>query len=403
MGPELLRLRVSFRFSALASAFHADTNPLYRERDERLAQGLPVVDLVSANVTEQGITFPPLVLHNILTEASRASERYRPDPLGQLPARRAISAYYGKHGIDIPATRIMLTPGTSLAYWYTFSVFCDPGDEVLAPRPSYPLFEDLANLARVRMIPYRLDQARGWAIDVEDLAAAITDRTRAIILVSPHNPTGAVATRQEIEAIGALAADRQVPIITDEVFGEFLAGLDALPRPAATSAPLVITLNGFSKLFALPGIKLGWMAITGQNAAVHRTLSALERMSDALLPVSEIIQAAVPRIFLEGGSFLDHYRAEINRRRENSLAMLKQAARVSFVSPRGGFYAAVRVNTALDDEALALHILRTAGCLVHPGFFYDLEPTHLVLSLVTAPEVGRDALRRVVAAIDATP
>lgn len=394
---------MSVRLSGLASAFHADTNPLYRERDHRLRRGLPVVDLVSGNVTEQGIAFPAELLHNLFAKAVRASQRYRPDPLGQLPARQAISAYYGSHGIDIPASRVVLTPGTSLAYWYAFSAFCDPGDEVLAPRPSYPLFDELANLARVQMTHYRLDQSRGWAIDIESLASAITDRTRAIVVVSPHHPTGAVATHREIDAIAALAADRQVPIIADEVFGEFLFGLDSLPRPAASSAPLVITLNGFSKLFALPGIKLGWMAVTGQNAAVTRTLTAFERMSDAFLPVNEIIQAATPTIFAHGQPFLAHYRAEIARRRDDSLAALAKTPRVSFVSPRGGFYAALRVNTALDDEALALHILRTAGCLVHPGFFYGLEPTHLVLSLVTAPEAGRAALRRVVAAIDAAP
>jgi aspartate/methionine/tyrosine aminotransferase len=394
---------VAVRLSDLASAFHADTNPLYRERDHRLGRGLPVVDLASGNVTEQGITFPPDILHRVVADAVRASQRYRPDPLGQVPARQAISAYYRDSGIDVPADRIVLTPGTSLAYWYAFSAFCDPGDEVLAPRPSYPLFDELANLARVRMTHYRLDPSRGWAIDVESVASAITERTRAIILISPHNPTGAVATRREIDAVAALATDRQVPIIADEVFGEFLSGLEPLPRPAAASAPLVITLNGFSKLFALPGMKLGWMAVTGRDPAVNRTLTAFERMSDAFLPVNEIIQAATPTIFSDGRSFLARYRAEIARRREDSLAALAHTARVSYVHPGGGFYAAVRVDTTLDDEALALHILRTAGCLVHPGFFYDLEPTHLVLSLVTAPEAGREALRRVVAAIDQAP
>lgn len=391
------------RFSRLASTFHAETNPLYRERDQRRAQGLSVVDLVSGNVTEQGLAFPPDVLQSILADSAAAERVYHPHPLGQLPAREAISAYYRAQGIEVPATRIILTPGTSLAYWYAFSVFCDPGDEVLTPRPSYPLFDEIARLAHVQLTTYRMDETRRWAIDMDNLAAAITDRTRAIVVISPHNPTGAVATREEVDGLAALARERRLPIIADEVFGEFLFGLDALPRPAATNAPLVVTLNGLSKMFALPGMKLGWMALTGDPAAVTNALVALERMSDAFLPVNEIAQAATPRILSDGRPFLERYRSAIAQRGREAIAALGESPRVSLVSPRGGFYASVRVNTTLDDEALALHILHTSGVLVHPGFFYDLDPTHIVLSLVSAPEAGRDAIRRVIEAIEATP
>jgi aspartate/methionine/tyrosine aminotransferase len=391
------------RLSRLASTFHAETNPLYRERDHRLAQGLPALDLISGNVTEQGITFPPDLLASIVADAAGVARTYRPTPMGQRPAREAISAYYRAQGVDVPAEQIVLTPGTSLAYWYAFSAFCDPGDEVLTPTPSYPLFDEIASLAHVRLTSYRLDEARGWAIDVDNLAAAITDRTRAIVLISPHNPTGAVATRAEINGLAAAARERGIPIIADEVFGEFLSEPRTLTRPAGTDAPLVVTLNGFSKMFALPGMKLGWMAVTGEPGAVQRTLGALERMSDAFLPVNEIAQAAVPRILSDGSSFLAQYRSAIHRRRADALAALAASTRVSFVAPRGGFYASVRVDTALDDEALALHILRASGVLVHPGFFYDLDPTHIVLSLVSEPEAGREAIGRVLAAINTAP
>jgi aspartate/methionine/tyrosine aminotransferase len=394
---------VPVRFSRLASTFPAQPNALYRERDDRLARGLPVVDLVSGNVTEQGIVFPPELLDDIFSAATQRARPYRPNPLGQLPAREAISEYYRGHGTEIPAQQIVLTPGTSLAYWYVFSVFCDPCDEVLAPRPSYPLFDELAGLARVQMTSYRLDETRDWAIDMDSLVGAITQRTRAIILISPHNPTGAVASAEEIDAIAAVAAERRLPIVADEVFGEFLFGLDGLPRPAVTRAPLVVTLNGFSKLLALPGMKLGWMALSGEAPEVARALAAFERISDALLPVNEIVQAAVPRLFSDGRAFADRYRKEIATRRDDFLDILTRSARVSVIAPRGGFYAAVRVNTAWDDETLAMHILRSSDCLVHPGFFYDLDPTHLVLSVVSAPETGRAALSRVVAAIDAAP
>lgn len=366
-----------------------------------IARGELVVDLISGNVTAQGLQYPPSILERILVNASRAARVYRPHPLGQPEAREAISAYYHSQGVTIPAGRILLTPGTSLAYWYAFSVLCDPGDEILVPRPSYPLCDEIARAAGIHLVPYRLDESRGWAIDVDDLEAHVSHRTRAIILISPHHPTGAVVNTAELEAIAEIAGRRKLPMIADEVFGEFLYGLDALPRPAATRAPLVITLNGFSKLFALPGIKLGWIALSGDAALVAPVTTALETLSDAFLPVNEIVQAAVPEIFQHGEEFLPTYRREIADRRDATLRGLAAAPGLTIVPPRGGFYVAARVTslTLPDDEALAIHILQSTGCLVHPGFFYDLDPTHLVLSVVGDSAVSGPALQRVVAAL----
>ncbi len=396
----MYRTAVTLSFSRLAASFHTPTNPLYRERDAMLARGEPVVDLISGNVTEQGLAYPQTVLEHILTDAARRASVYRPHPLGQPEARAAISAYYRAHGLTIPPERILLTPGTSLAYWYAFSVFCDPGDEILTPRPSYPLFDEIARIAGVRVASYRLDESRGWAIDLADLEARLSPRTRAIVLISPHNPTGAVASAAELDGLAEIASRHALPIIADEVFSEFLFGLDRLPRPAATRAPLVITLNGFSKMFALPGIKFGWMTLSGDDDRVRPVLSALEAMSDAFLPVNEIVQAAVPKIFEEGQEFLGRYRREIARRKDATLAALTRSAMLSLVPPRGGFYAAVRVATRMhDDEELALHLLPSAGCLVHPGFFYDLDPTHLVVSTVSDPAIAEPAIARIAAAL----
>ena len=379
------RTAVTLSFSRLAASFHTRTNPLYRERDAMLARREPVVDLISGNVTEHGLAYPHAVLESILTDAARRARVYRPHPLGQPEARAAISAHYRSHGLAIPPEQILLTPGTSLAYWYAFLALCDPGDEILTPRPSYPLFDEIARIAGVRTVAYRLDKSRGWAIDLADLEDRIAPRTRAIVLISPHNPTGAVASAAELDALAEIATRHALPIIADEVFSEFLFGLDRLPRPAATRAPLVITLNGFSKMFALPGIKLGWMALSGDDECVRPVLSALEAMSDAFLPVNEIVQAAVPMIFEEGQAFLSQYRREIARRKDATLAALSRSSSVSVVPPHGGFYTAVRVNTAMDDDDLVLHLL--------------LDPVHLVLSLVSDPAVSEPALKRLTAAL----
>src|SRR5262249_10476925 len=135
----------------------------------------------------------------------------------------------------------------------------------------------------------------------------ITTRTRAIILISPHNPTGMVADDSQLAGLAEIAGRHHLPIIADEVFGEFLFGIDKLPRAAYTNAPLVFTLNGFSKMFALPGIKAGWMVVSGEDGLVRKSMSALEMMSDTFLPVNEMVQFAVPGIFTRGRAFQRDY------------------------------------------------------------------------------------------------
>lgn len=316
-------------FSRVASRLHGETNPLYKLRDEITSAGHAVVDLTSGNVTEQGILFPQPLLEGILTEASRRSRIYRPDSFGQMPAREAVSRYYLAQGIEIPPEQILLTPGTSLSYWYCFKLLADEGDEILCPRPSYPLFDYIAALSGVRLVSYRLDEEQQWAIDFANIENSISTRTRALVVISPHNPTGHVSTQNELDKIGELALRHDLAIIADEVFSEFLIERRTLPRPTGSRAPLVLTLNGFSKMFALPGIKFGWMAVSGEQEKVRRAMRALELISDTFLPVNEIVQAAAPDIFEQGRDFLDSYAGEIRRRwgsRASSLSNHRTAA-----------------------------------------------------------------------------
>jgi aspartate/methionine/tyrosine aminotransferase len=313
--------------------------------------------------------------------------------MGQAVAREAVSGYYLEEGVSIPAAQIVLTPGTSLSYLYAFLLFADAGDEILAPTPTYPLFDAIATLCGVKMVPYRLDPSRQWAIDTDHLLASITPRTRAIVVISPHNPTGAVASRAELATLATLAHRHHIPIISDEVFGSFLFGQGSLPRPAATDAPLVVTLNGFSKMFALPGMKIGWMAFSGEEALVRQAISGMAALSDTFLPVNEIAQFAVPAIFLGGKRFLLEYRNAIAESRSIAVDLLSSSRHLSFVPPAGGFYLALRLNhPGLDEEAVALDLLREDRILVHPGFFYDLEGSHIVLSFASETESLRRSL-----------
>ncbi len=355
-----------------------EKNPLYALRDEIVAGGGEILDLVSGNVNEHGIVYPQDALKEILIEAAGAARVYRPDPLGQLPARRAIADSYGDPGIT--AGRILLTPGTSVSYWYCFKLLAAPGDEILSPRPSYPLFDYIARLSGVCMTHYRLDESAGWAIDLEDLERQITPRTRAIVLISPHNPTGMVADERQVEGLADIARRRQLAIISDEVFSPFLFRPGGLPRPAATGAPLVFTLNGFSKMFALPGIKLGWIAVTGNQDLVRQSLNELELVSDTFLPVNEIAQFAAPAIFARGQEFQRRYIEWVAGCRRLAIEKL---AGLRFAAPAGGFYLSLALDH--DEDEAALELLRQEHMLVHPGYFYDMEGQHLVMTFVHDP------------------
>src|SRR5581483_1751921 len=301
-------------FSEIANEFQGETNPLYRERDLLLSRGEKVTDLVSGNVHHHGIHYPQAILEQALRDAAGLARIYRPDPLGQAAARDAISRYYREEGLSIPPGQIVLAPGTSLSYWYAFKLFAGPGDEILSPRPTYPLFDAIASLAGVRMADYRLREGSRWEIDFEHLESRITERTRAIVLISPHNPTGAVAGEAELARLAEVAARRQLPIISDEVFSPFLFRRERLPRPAATAAPLVLTLNGFSKMLALPGMKIGWIAFSGEAPLVRKALAAAETISDTFLPVNETAQFAVPALLEGAKEFRSEYRSAVQER-----------------------------------------------------------------------------------------
>jgi len=375
-------------FSELAGRLGGPKNPLYVLHDRLKAESTKVVDLVRGNVNEHGIVYPLDVLKEILNAATEAARVYKPDSLGQRVAREAIAQYYGS--LKIPADQIVVTPGTSVSYWYCFKLLAEQGDEILCPQPSYPLFDYIAQLCGVELKYYRLSESSGWAIDLEHLESQISSGTRAIVLISPHNPTGMVADSRQLAKLAEIARRNSLPIISDEVFSEFLFGLNEFPRAARTNAPLVFTLNGFSKLFALPGMKIGWMAISGETALARKALSALELISDTFLPVNEIAQFAVPEIFHRGQQFLKQYVRWIERCRDQAVEGLKG---ISFVQPRGGFYITVPIGT--DEERAAASLLEDEGILVHPGYFYDIVPDHLVMTFIDDPAALRGHFEKI--------
>jgi len=374
-------------FSKKVSIFEGIPNRLYREKERRTREAKPGIDLISGHVHTQGILYPPTILKRGFQQAIPHTTHYKPDPQGQLPARLAIQHFYDREGIVLPENQIMLTPGTSLSYAYLFHLLTNPGDEILCPTPTYPLFDSIAALCNVRIVSYRLVPKDRWTIDFNHLTSKITPKTRALVLISPHNPTGAVATQQEIDQLISIAKQHSLPIISDEVFSPFLFTTSRLPRPADTDdLPLVFTLNGISKMLALPGIKIGWIGLSGEVDRVNKALRMVKGISDSFLPVNELAQFALPILLEKGKPFMKSYQRHITRRFERVNDVLMQAPAFSFIAPEGGFYIAVEIkNARWNDEKFALELFRQENILVHPGHFYDLPPRHFVFSFLGRP------------------
>lgn len=365
-----------------------------------IAQGKPIIDLTTANPIECGFQFPFELLEKEYRKYFQ-HQFYHPDPKGDILARKAIKDFYAAKNWEIDEASILLTAGTSESYLHLFTLLAQPGDHILAPLPAYPLFDHLASQARISLRHYPLDETNGWKIDLDALEQAIDHHTRAIILISPHNPTGAVHTEDELRDIATLAAAHRLPLMCDEVFCDFLFTGHPYPRLATIADRLLVfTLNGLSKMLALPSLKLGWMVVSGEPSRVVHVVDKLETQIDALLTTHTPIQQALPAILREGRSFQKSYTDEVRRRRDLALALIATSPHLTCHPPQGGFHLMLEVKTPkpMDEEELVIRLMKEAGVFVHPGFFYDWEQgTHLVMSFLSPPErleTGLQALIR---------
>lgn len=354
---------------------------LSREVERRRYSGLPITDLITANPHEHGFLFDPAILRAALEEAATAASVYRPDAKGQLAAREAVAAY---HGEAVTAHNVLLTPGTSMSYFYAFRLLAGDGGEILCPSPTYPLFEDIAEIAGASVRRYHLHKKGShWVLDPEEVRFQLTSRTRAIVVVSPHNPTGSVARKDELEAVCAVSRDRKIPIIFDEVFREFTHDGSCVARPA--NAHLSLVMNGFSKMFSLPGSKAGWIVAAGDASAVRAFLNSAEYMSDTFLPVSEYTQAMMPLLFRDGVTETRRFAAEYTIRMTQLVNDFVSAG-IDAEMPEAGPYLPVALPASVkDSEQFALSLLTETGILVHPGSYYEMPLPGVVLTCVTPP------------------
>jgi alanine-synthesizing transaminase len=420
-----------------------ETNRLTRALEKHRKTGRHIFDLTASNPTECGLRYPE---QEILTALSNPRAlAYRPDSKGLLEARKAVAAYYaGRMGFSaapllpshVDPERILLASGTSEAYTHIFRLLCESGDEILVPAPSYPLFEFLADLADIHLVPYPLLYDHGWQIDFSSLRAALTPRSRAVMVVHPNNPTGSFVKPHEAAELAEICAAREMAIVADEVFLDYAEcakpssmdvssarpqadtsgaagcppeeeryiqpGLaDAAPAGLARTfamhnATLTFTLSGLSKISLLPQMKLAWTAVSGPDALVKTAVNRLEIIADTYLSPSTPVQLALPTFL----SLRHEMQAQLQERVAANLsaldAMLHESQSLSRLERDGGWYALLRVPVTATDDDLTVALLERHSVLVHPGHFFNFSREgFLVLSLITPQVEFQEGVLRV--------
>jgi aspartate/methionine/tyrosine aminotransferase len=362
-------------------------NALTQALDEMRASGQRVLDLTISNPTEAGIA--PDHEKVLAALASSKALTYDPQPLGLLAARQAVLGYYQKsHNIDLDLDRILLTTSTSEAYAHVFRLLCNVGDEVLVPKPSYPLFEFLADLADVKLVPYPLIYDHAWQIDLESLRLSATSRTRAVILVHPNNPTGSFVSTTEASALNDFCSEHEMALIVDEVFLDYAH--DGTPRRsfAGNADALTFTLSGVSKISAMPQMKFAWVATSGPRALADDAMARLEIISDTFLSMNTPVQLAASELLDQRMQIQPVVRDRLRANLAELDSQLLKAPSCSRLHVEGGWYAVLRVPAIESDEEMAIRLLREARVSVHPGHFYDFpREGFLVLSLLTEPSI----------------
>jgi len=379
-----------------------DLNAVARAIDAKRRAGAAILDLTETNPTTAGFTYPRELLEPLAN--TRALE-YDPQPLGIWSARAAVAADFRRRGTVISADRVALTSSTSEAYALLFKLLCDAGDAVLVPHPSYPLFEHLTQLESVTAIPYALEYHGEWRIDVDSLVKAATDRVRAILVVSPNNPTGSFLHQDDLGAISSLAATRGWSIIGDEVFADY--PLDPAPHAAnvlSGADVLTLSLGGLSKSAGLPQLKLGWIGFGGPPSKVDEALAAYELIADTYLSVSTPVQAAAADLIDAGTAIRSQILARVRRNLESLRTHAASHPSVDVLRVEGGWSAVVQVPQLRSEEALVLELLQKDDVLVHPGYFFDFpREAYVIVSLLVEPNTFDRAVTRLLSRAGAGP
>lgn len=370
-------------------------NTYTRTLEEIRAAGRPLIDLTVSNPTACGFDYDSAaILRSFQSEKSLA---YEPQAKGLRSAREAVAQYYrDDHTARVDPESVVLTTSTSEAYSHVFRLLCDPHDEILVPKPSYPLFDFLGELQDVKLVPYSLRYAHGWFLDFASVRRSLTPRTRAILLVHPNNPTGSYVKPEEVAQLNALCRERNLALIVDEVFLDYQLASKARQTFAVNHDALTFTLSGLSKISALPQMKVAWVVTSGPESLAQPALERLEVIADTYLSLSSLVQWAFPELLAQRQTMQPQLQARVRA----NWAHLKTLARrkpCEVLESEGGWHAVLRTPGPLPDEDLAIEIMQKAHVLVHPGHFYDFpSDEYLVLSLIVSTDQFEQGISRLV-------
>ena len=369
--------------------WNLDANRLSEALARHRAIRRPVLDLTASNPTECRFDYDRPAIMRALSDADALD--YKPDPKGLETARQAVAAYYAARSNEVSIENIFLTISTSEAYSFVFRMLCNPGDELLIPTPSYPLFEFLADIQDVKLVRYPLVYDYHWQIDFHALEQAITSRTRGVIVVHPNNPTGHFCKPEDLTRLNEVCSARQMALIADEVFLDFvLTGAQPLSFVTNTGA-LTFTMSGLSKISGLPQMKTAWLITTGPEHLRKQALARLEVIADTYLSMNAPMQLATPVFLEQRRGFQKQLMTRVRRNLSELDRQLAGQKSCSRLKMEGGWNTVLRVPATRSDEELAIELLATRDVYVHPGHFYDF-PSHgyLIVSLITPePEFAK--------------
>ncbi len=387
--------------------------------DQHRASGREVLDLTESNPTRCGFAYEHSLLSALQDPRGLA---YDPHPTGMRAAREAVCDYYRQRGAQVDPEQIILTASTSEGYSFLFRLLCDPGDEVLVPAPSYPLFEFLAAIQDVKLVSYPLLYDHGWQIDLHGLSEALTPRTRAVLVVHPNNPTGSYVKPAEMEILDSLCRERELVLVADEVFLDYahdgaarqsfaspyvappsrrlsrgrLARASGRRDAGATNLALTFTLSGISKICAMPQMKLAWIVVGGAPELAREAMARLEVIADTYLSVSTPVQLALPELLAQRDGIQKQVKVRVAANLAELDRQLAKHGSVRRLEVEGGWYAVLRVPVTRSDEDIAIDLLERHSVIVHPGHFYDFPGDgYLVVSLITPADVFAEGVKRV--------
>jgi len=375
-------------------------NKIEQTRRRLQAKGKKIINLSSGNPNEWGIFFKNKKVEAALEAFISGAVAYHPEAFGSGAARRSLQQYYSKKIGNITFENIALTSGSSESYFHLFRILASADGEILLPKPGYPLFEEIARLNGTKISYYDLDEKNGWQIDEKKLEKQITPKTRAIVIVTPNNPTGTVLNKKSLQTVLQVAEKNKLSIISDEVFSEYFFGKGKFPHIAGQKSTgkkshvPIFTLNGISKTYAMPGFKLGWILM---NNVRHEIKEELERSLDALLATNQITQTLLPVILKTGDSFIKQTTKRIQQNRVVMKNIFGKEKNLTYRDCEGGFYTFVKIDgMPFDDETFTIKCMEQTGIFVHPGYFYDYENgLYIVISLLPIPEDFRKYLTKI--------